>query len=396
VRVVLFTGKGGVGKTTLAAATAAHVAAAGSKTLVLSTDPAHSLADALGANADSEPREVASGLFLGHVDAQRRLQDVWGDLQQYLVAALGAAGLDSVRAEELTVLPGAEELLALIEVRDQVRSGRWDAVIVDCAPTAETLRLLALPEALERMVARAFPVERRVEALLSESGLRDDAVASLDALDLLGAQLRQVRDLLVGPHAAVRLVSTPERVALAETRRARATLALLGHHVDGLVLNRVATGGEWPAQLVERHRDALVLARDQLPGLPVRHAPYLADEPVGVPALRALGRHVLDGADPLDLGAPARAGGVRRDGAGWSLDVHVPGAGADEIEIALTDRGDLVVQLGPHRRVLELPGALRRCEVVGARMRGEEGVVSIGFRPDPRVYPSDGRSEEDA
>ena len=162
MRVVLFTGKGGVGKTTLAAATAAHIAADGRKTLVVSTDPAHSLADALRCDLDLEPTEVSAGLFVGQVDTQRRLQESWGELQGYLASALGSAGVDRLRAEELTVLPGAEELLALIEVRDHVRSGRWDAVIVDCAPTAETLRLLALPEALDWYMSKALPAERRV------------------------------------------------------------------------------------------------------------------------------------------------------------------------------------------------------------------------------------------
>ena len=161
-RVLLFTGKGGVGKTTIAAATGARAAALGRKTLVLSTDPAHSLADTFSASASHEPLEVASGLFLGHVDTQLRLEESWGELRAYLVGALGTAGLDRVRAEELSVLPGAEELLALIEVKEQVTSGRWDAVVVDCAPTAETLRLLSLPEALDWYLSKVLTPELKV------------------------------------------------------------------------------------------------------------------------------------------------------------------------------------------------------------------------------------------
>ena len=162
MRVLLFTGKGGVGKTTAAAGTALLAAHRGLKTLVLSTDSAHSLADALDVAAGPEPQEMLPGLFVQQVDAQRRLERSWREIQEYLLSVLDSAGVDRLEAEELTVLPGAEEVLALFEVRDQVRSGRWDVVIVDCAPTAETLRLLALPEALGWYMERVFPVERRV------------------------------------------------------------------------------------------------------------------------------------------------------------------------------------------------------------------------------------------
>ena len=147
-RIVLFTGKGGVGKTTAAAATAALLAARGRKALVVSTDPAHSLADALGVPLGPEPREVAGGLAAMQVDAQRRFEASWADVRSWLGGLLAQGGLDGLAAEELTVLPGAAEVFALLEVRDQAVGGPWDAVLVDCAPTAETLRLLALPEAL--------------------------------------------------------------------------------------------------------------------------------------------------------------------------------------------------------------------------------------------------------
>jgi arsenite/tail-anchored protein-transporting ATPase len=145
VRIVLFTGKGGVGKTTLAAATAAHLARSGRKTLVASTDAAHSLGDALEADLGGEPTEVAGGLFAAHVDARALLEGSWSRLQEHLRTLSAGAGVDELVADELTVLPGVEELLALGEVRRAAETGPWDVVVVDCGPTAETLRLLALP-----------------------------------------------------------------------------------------------------------------------------------------------------------------------------------------------------------------------------------------------------------
>ena len=164
MRILLFTGKGGVGKSTVAAGTAALAAADGHRTLVLSTDAAHSLADAFGCAGHhrAEPTEVADRLFVQQVDAQLRFEQSWADIQRYLLSILDVAGLDPVAAEELTVIPGAEEVLALLELRLQALSGAWDVIVVDCAPTAETLRLLALPEALGWYMHRVLPVERRV------------------------------------------------------------------------------------------------------------------------------------------------------------------------------------------------------------------------------------------
>ena len=162
MRILLFTGKGGVGKSTVAAGTSALAAARGLRTLVLSTDAAHSLADAFGASVGSEPTEVAERLLVQQVDAQLRFEQSWADIQGYLLSVLDVVWVDPVAAEELTVIPGAEEVLALLELRLHALSGEWDVIVVDCAPTAETLRLLALPEALGWYMKRVLPVERRV------------------------------------------------------------------------------------------------------------------------------------------------------------------------------------------------------------------------------------------
>jgi arsenite-transporting ATPase len=285
-------------------------------------------------------------------------------------------------AEEIATVPGIEDILALLDVASHAEG--YDAVVVDCAPTAETLRLLALPEALDRLVRRGLPVESRIARLLTGQGFTPETAAALDALDDLCARLLAVRDLLSGPDAAVRLVTTPEKVVLAETARARTTLALLGHHVESVVVNRVAAGPGWPAQLVERHREALLIARDRFAALPVRHAPYTEGEPVGVEALLAVAEVVLGGSDPLDLGAARPAAGLSGEADVWWFDLPVPGADADDLELSITDDGDLVVDLGPHRRVVALPPLLARCEVEGASLDLTDGgrVLRVRFRPD--------------
>ena len=194
MRVLLFTGKGGVGKTTAAAATAVASAERGLRTLVLSTDAAHSLGDAFGIVVGPEPTPVADLLHVQQVDAQRKFESAWGDIQRYLLSVLDAVGVDPIAAEELTVLPGAEELLALMEVHAQATSGNFDVVIVDCAPTAETLRLLALPEALGWYMTRVLPMERRMVKVLkpvltSAAGVPMPRDSVFDALENLHAEL---------------------------------------------------------------------------------------------------------------------------------------------------------------------------------------------------------------
>ncbi len=308
MRILLFTGKGGVGKSTLAAATACASAAAGHRTLVLSTDAAHSLADALDVPATSEPTEAATNLWVQHVDAQQRFERSWADIQGYLLSVLDVAGVDPVAAEELTVIPGAEEVLALLEVRAQARSGEWDVLVVDCAPTAETLRLLALPEALGWYMTRVLPVERRVvkalkPVLTRAAGVPMPEDSVFDAIERLHADLDDVRAVLTGPETSVRLVLTPESVVLAEARRAYTFLTLFGYRVDTAIVNRVFPDGgadEWRRSWVAAQARHLEDAADSFAGLELRTSVYRAAEPVGRDELLDLAASVYDDVDPQD------------------------------------------------------------------------------------------------
>src|SRR3954451_6551565 len=277
MRIILFTGKGGVGKTTAAAGTAALAARAGRRTLVLSTDAAHSLADAFGVPIGGEPTEASANLHVQQVDAQRRFEQSWLEIQGYLLSVLDAAGVDPMAAEELTVIPGAEEVLALLELRTQVLSEEWDVVVVDCAPTAETLRLLALPEALGWYMDRVFPAERRIVRALRPLLTRAAGVPMpqdpvFDAVERLHRDLEEVRSLLTGADASVRLVLTPETVVVAEARRSLTTLSLFGYRVDGVVANRVfPTDGAdgWRLQWAAAQTEVLAEVDESFTGLPV-------------------------------------------------------------------------------------------------------------------------------
>ena len=408
MRIVLFTGKGGVGKTTLAAATAAHLARAGRKTLVVSTDAAHSLGDALEADLGGEPTEVDGGLFAAHVDARALLEGSWGRLQEHLRTLLVGAGVDELAADELTVLPGVEELLALAEVRRAAETGPWDVVVVDCGPTGETLRLLALPEAVIGYLERLFPAHRRAVRRLTglagggtreeraESALRWDRTAG--ALDALAAELVDLRALLDPTRTSVRLVLTPERVVAAESRRTLTAMALHGLHVDGLIANRVVpapsprAAGPAAAWLRERGTEqAAVLADLAGLGVPVRTVEYAAAEPTGVAALLELADGLWAGDDPAaDPGPVAPLLALRRTaGTGTSpesefeLALHLPGVGSAALDLARVG-DELAVTAAGARRLVALPAVLRRCTVTRARLDGDD--LRVTFRPDPAVW----------
>jgi len=390
-RVLLFTGKGGVGKTTTSAATAALAAFRGRKTLVLSTDPAHSLADAFGRPLGSAPTEVDTGLYAMQVDAQGAFERSWREVQSYLLVVLERAGVDALQAEELTVLPGAEEVLALLELRRQVASGIWDLVVVDCAPTGETLRLLALPEALNWYVAKVFPAQRRalraMRPLLSRvAGPTVPADGVFDAVERLHTELADVRAVLTAPSTSVRLVLTPEAVVVAEARRTLTSLALYGYAVDGLVANRVFPASEdpWTAGWVSAQAEQLSAVRRDVAPLPVLVAPYCGAEPVGLESLIELGEELYGGGDPAaESEAVAELVALERSSDGFVLSLALPLARLEDVDLARAG-DELVLTVGGHRRVLALPSALKRCTVVGASL--VDGRLRVRFEPDPDVW----------
>ncbi|MBE1592649.1 ArsA family ATPase [Nonomuraea angiospora] len=377
-RVLLFTGKGGVGKTTAAAATATLAARRGLKTLIVSTDTAHSLADAL----DVEPGEIAPGLHLHQVDTQRSLERHWGELQQYARGVLSELGLDEITSEEITVLPGAEEVIALLELREHAREGRWDVIVVDCAPTAETLRLLALPEALDWHVSKLMPVGRRLVRLVSPF-MRSVAHVSAPGEEVMSAGerlhrgLMEVRELLTGDHASVRLVLTPESVVLAEARRTLTSLNLYGYRVDAVIANRVFPSGgadEWREGWAAAQSRLLAEAEQSFAPLPIHVIPYLPAEPVGIDALAEVGEAMYGESDPF--AAHAVEPPLRMDAD--ELVLALPGADRGDVDLAR--KGDeLIVTAGPYRRILALPAALARRKITGAALR--DGVLRVGFSP---------------
>ncbi|MCE6997696.1 ArsA family ATPase [Saccharothrix sp. S26] len=392
-RLLLFTGKGGVGKTTLAAATATALAAGGRKALVVSTDPAHSLGDALGVPLSGHVGEVEGGLHAAQIDPRALVDHAWRDLRGHLRTVLAGAGVDELDAEELTVLPGIEELLALSEVQRLAGSGPWDVVVVDCGPTAETLRLLALPEAFASYLERLFPTHRRVVrgllAGVAGSGAVEKWDATADALGRLAEDLEHLRGLLTSPTTTVRLVLTPERVVAAETRRTVTALALQGIRVDGVVANRVVPdpgadrgpAADW-LRTRRAEQDAVLAELADLGS--VSTVAHRAAEPVGPAALLDLAEGLYQGRDPLDgVAADEPLLSVERTGEQeYALRIALP-IGDSSLDLARVG-DDLAVTVDGRRRLIALPSLLRRCLVTGAEL--DDTGLAVRFAPDPDLW----------
>jgi len=398
MRVMLFTGKGGVGKTTVAAATAIRAAGAGSRTLVMSTDPAHSLADSFEVEIGSELTEIVPNLWAQQIDAQERLEDNWREIQDYFIQLMNWAGTETIQAEELTVIPGLDEIFALIDVKTHVESGKFDLLVVDCAPTAETLRLLSLPEIMSWYIERIFPVERRlvkavrpIVSKMTTLPIAGDQV--FGAVERLHRNLEAVKQILTDEKvSSVRLVVNPEKMVISEARRTYTYLGLFGYRVDAIIVNRIIPPevadpyfGKWKDIQAEH----LATIHESFEPVPILEARLFDREMVGAPLLLEMGDEVygdLDATNILYRDDPIR---VRKRGTGYVLSLRLPFVSRDDMDIHR--RGEeLFVRVGSYKRNIILPQTLKRMTVREATFAGDH--LEILFGREPRASGPDGRS----
>jgi arsenite-transporting ATPase len=383
-RTILYTGKGGVGKTSLAAATARRVAAGGVDTVIMSTDPAHSLADSLQIPVGGEPTRVGERLWAQQVAAQDEMERNWAAVQDWLGELLLERGVDRISAEELTVPPGLDELFSLLQIKRHHEDGRFGCVIVDCAPTGETLRLLSFPDVARWWLQKVFPqspqlmaaVRPLARAMLDVS-LPGDAV--LDDVQRLVGNLIAMNEILRDTDSvSVRLVMTPDRMVVDEARRTFTYLNLYGYLTDAVIVNRLFPEevGPYFGAWRERQLEALEEVQSAFAPVPVLRAPYFGEEVVGGAMLDRLGGHVFADRDPgavlhqhltqeLVVGA---------DAAELRLDLPF----AEKGEISLKKIGlELVVRVDGHKRTLMLPPALGEYRPTGASF--DDGALRVTF-----------------
>ncbi len=400
-RTILYTGKGGVGKTSVAAATARLCAARGLRTVVLSTDPAHSLSDSLEAPLGPDPTPVAERLWGQEVQAQREMEANWGRVQEWLAGLLADRGVMDIAAEELTVPPGMDELFSLLQIKTHHESGDYDVVIVDCAPTGETLRLLSFPEIAQWWLEKVFPVERKMVAAarpLAKTFLDVD----LPGADVFGEVNQLVRNLVAMNEilrntqtASIRLVMNADRMVVNEAQRTFTYLNLYGYLTDAVVVNRlfpdeVGDGyfGEWRRRQGERLEEI----EQGFAPVPVLRARYFDEEVVGAPMLDRLGAELFGDGDPAATLYSELAQQIEQDAEGvTTIRIQVPFA--DRSELSLKQIGsELVVAAGREKRTIILPPALARRSPSGARL--EDGSLEVSFSADDGSRPTERERSE--
>ena len=364
-RIIVYTGKGGVGKTSIAAATALLAAERGYRTIVFSTDAAHSLGDSFDRTLGPEPTPIAPNLWGQESEVYHNVEAYWGTIQAYVSSVLQWRGLDTIVAEEMSVLPGMDELASLLWIAEHHDSGRYDLIVVDAAPTGETLRLLSLPEAGRWWLEKIYPIQRRVAQLTSPIIGRITGMPMPDrelytAGEQLFERLEHMHDLLSDPErTSIRIVLNLEKMVIKEAQRSFTYFHLYGYPADLVVCNRVLPEdagpyfGAW-REAQQRYRP---LVDEAFAPVPVRTAPFFDEEVVGDRMLRRLGSIVFGKDDPTDFFYRGRPYTVRRDGDAFILELELPFVTKDEVHLTRF-ADELVIQVGGWRRNLILPRVL--------------------------------------
>jgi arsenite-transporting ATPase len=396
-RILLYTGKGGVGKTSVAAATALACAKRGYRTIVVSTDIAHSLGDVFGVELGPVPKEIAPRLWAQESDVFYNVARYWGRIQEYAASVLRWRGLDEVLAEEMTVLPGMDEVGSLLWIAEHHDSGDYDVVVVDAAPTGETLRLLSLPEAGKWWMEKIEPIGRRITKLTGPFiqrvvGMPMPGDEVFNAGEELFRRLEHMHDLLVdADRTSVRVVLTLEQVVIKEAQRSFTYFHLYGYPTDLVVANRVLpddVGWKYFRGWYERQQRYGPMVEEAFAPIPIMKAPFLDREVIGLQVLGELGEQLYGDADPsrqFYVGRPYR---VERQDGEFHLSVELPFATKEKINLS-RHADELVIDVGTWRRNLVLPRILVEATTLGAKF--DDHVLKIRFAAPPRSTDGGGK-----
>ena len=380
MRTILFTGKGGVGKTSIAAATGVKASKFGHKTLVVSTDPAHSLADSFNIPLGKNPVKISKNLYGEELDPQQKMEENWGVIKDYMTRLFNWRGIEAVEAEELAIFPGMEELFSLLEVKKWDDDGTFDVVILDCAPTGSTLRLLSFPEIMDWYMQRVFHIERKAAKLIRPVASRLTTLPLpgdniFDAVEMLYENLAKMKEILADvERSSVRLVLNPEKMVIAESRRAFTYLSLFGYPIDAVIVNRLMSK-EITDPFFDRWKKAqqehLEEIETSFVSLPIFTSHLFDQEIYGLELLGRLGEDIYGDKDPADLfyqGIPVEIG---KDNTTYYLLINLPFSSKSDVEV-LKKQNELIVKVGNYKRNILLPLSLANKEPKRAKLEKEK------------------------
>lgn len=394
MRVLFYAGKGGVGKTSVASATGICAAEAGKRTVILSLDTAHSLSDVFDLDRDlldrnrGLPVHVGDNLWIQEMDIQEEIRKNWGDIHRYISTLLNTTGLEEILAEELAVLPGMEEVSLLLYINRYVQREMFDVIILDCAPTGESLRFISIPTTLEWYMKKIFRMERTIARYARPVAKRLYDVPLpgedyFDALERLFERLEGVDRILTDPQTtSVRLVTNPEKVVLKETQRAFMYFCLYRMNIDGVIVNRMLPDGVtdgyfdgWKRSQ-ERHLETARAVFSPVPVFPVH---LLASEALGYEALRDLGHRIYGERDPLDRFFDREPYRLEKEAGGYRLTITLPFATRESVELNRV-ADELIVRVGGIQRHVMLPRPVAAATGIRARVDGRE--LNIHFEEE--------------
>lgn len=388
MRIIIYTGKGGVGKTSVAAATALKSAKKGLKTLVMSTDAAHSLGDSFDIKLSAEPVEICKNLWAQEIDTLHEVEKSWGKIQEYMSAVLTAHKVKDITTEEITVFPGFEELLSLLRILDYYKAKAYDVIIVDCAPTGETLALLSFPDMMRWWMEKIFPFQKKavrmvrpvMEPLLGIPMPTDNV---MNEIGNIYNQLDEMRQVLSDRSiTSIRIVVNPEKMVIKEAQRSFTYLNIYNFNVDAVIVNRVMpeiVNDDYFKGWKDIQKKYMEMIRESFSPLPIFKAPLFDNEIVGTKMLERLGDEVFGGRDPVRIEYDIRTQEIIKENDGYVLAVRMPFV--EKKEVSLNQKGDeLIIRVGNIKRTVTLPRTLLSYSVKGAKF--EDEILRIRFGDD--------------
>jgi len=375
MRIILFTGKGGVGKTTIASATALKSSNLGYKTLVISTDPAHSLSDAFQMDLNPFPTKIKENLYAMEVNVEYELERHWDSIRRYLTLFFESQGIDDVVAEELAIFPGFDELASLLHLLNYYESGRFDVIILDCAPTGETLRLLSVPEVARWYMNRFFGIEKKILKIVKPIAepIINVPLPSEDVLNKiqdLYVRMVKIKDVLESSISSVRIVMNPEKMVIRESERAFTYLNLFGYSVDCVIVNKVFPDdvGDYFSRWIEIQREHLREIEERFP-IPIFKVKFRGCEVVGK-ELESVADEIYGKRDPTDVFCYQRPIEIKKEGVYSVLSIKVPFV--EKSDLKLLKRGEELIVIAKNwKRIVFLPQSLALKDVVRAEFRNE-------------------------